>query len=80
MRAFLKSHCYNCRNYKKQKGKVRLDDLPYVINDIITAERFAQHQKVAREVAFSGPRDQLESWQSLPTATHARIGIPIIIS
>jgi hypothetical protein len=59
LRTFLKSHCYNCRNYKKRKGKVQLDDLPYVINDIVAAERFAKHQKVAREVAFSGPRDQL---------------------
>ncbi len=53
MRALLKSHCYNCHNYKKQKGKIRLDDLPYVINDIVATERFAKHQKVAREVAFS---------------------------
>ena len=36
-----------------------------------TAARFAKHQKVARVVAFSGPRDQLESWQSLPSATPA---------
>ena len=80
MRLLLKPHFYHCHNYKKQKGKVRLDDLPYVINDIVATERFAKHQKVAREVAFSGPRDQLESWQSLPSATHARIGISIIIS
>ena len=36
-----------------------------------TAARFAKHQKVARVVAFSGPRDQLESWQGLPSATPA---------
>ena len=36
-----------------------------------TSARFAKHQKVARVVAFSGPRDQLESWQSLPSATPA---------
>lgn len=34
-----------------------------------TAARFAKHQKVARVVAFSGPRDQLESWHGLPSAT-----------
>ena len=36
-----------------------------------TSARFAKHQKVARVVMFSGPRDQLESWQSLPSATPA---------
>jgi hypothetical protein len=34
-----------------------------------TAARFAIHQKVARVVMFSGPRDQYETWQSLPSAT-----------
>ena len=34
-----------------------------------TAARFAKHQKVARVVAFCGPRDQFQSWQSLPSAT-----------
>ncbi len=34
-----------------------------------TAARFAKHQKVARVVAFCGPRDQHQSWQSLPSAT-----------
>jgi hypothetical protein len=34
-----------------------------------TAARFAKHQKVARVVMFSGPRDQYESWQGFPTAT-----------
>ena len=36
-----------------------------------TAARFAKHRKVARVVMFCGPRDQLESWQSLPSATPA---------
>lgn len=36
-----------------------------------TAARFAIHQRVDRVVAFCGPRDQLESWQSLPSATPA---------
>jgi hypothetical protein len=34
-----------------------------------TAARFAKHQKVSRVVAFCGPRDQYQSWQSLPSAT-----------
>ena len=34
-----------------------------------TASRFAKHQKVSRVVAFCGPRDQYQSWQSLPSAT-----------
>ena len=36
-----------------------------------TSARFAKHQKVARVVAFAGPRDQFESWQGLPSATPA---------
>lgn len=34
-----------------------------------TAARFAIHQQVDRVVMFSGPRDQTETWQSLPSAT-----------
>lgn len=34
-----------------------------------TAARFAKHQKVSRVVMFCGPRDQLQNWQSLPSAT-----------
>lgn len=34
-----------------------------------TAARFAIHQKVDRVVMFCGPRDQLETWQALPSAT-----------
>lgn len=34
-----------------------------------TAARFAKYQKVSRVVALCGPRDQLQSWQSLPSAT-----------
>ncbi len=34
-----------------------------------TASRFAKHQKVSRVVALCGPRDQLQTWQSLPSAT-----------
>jgi len=36
-----------------------------------SSARFAKHQKVDRVVCFCGPRDQLESWQSLPSVTPA---------
>ena len=36
-----------------------------------TASRFAKFQKVSRVVAFCGPRDQLQTWQSLSSATPA---------
>lgn len=36
-----------------------------------TAARFAKHQRVDRVVMFCGPRDQLEVWQGLPSATPA---------
>ncbi len=34
-----------------------------------TSARFAKHQKVSRVVALCGPRDQLQTWQALPSAT-----------
>lgn len=34
-----------------------------------TAARFALHQKVGRVVMLCGPRDQLQNWQKLPSAT-----------
>ncbi len=34
-----------------------------------TAARLAQHQKLDRVICFSGPRDQDQSWQALPSAT-----------
>ncbi len=34
-----------------------------------TSARFAVHQKVSRVVMFCGPRDQLQTWQSLPSKT-----------
>lgn len=36
-----------------------------------TAARFAIHQQVDRVVMLSGPRDQLETWYTLPSATPA---------
>lgn len=34
-----------------------------------TAARFAKHQKVSRVVMLCGPRDQMQEWQKLPSAT-----------
>lgn len=34
-----------------------------------TAARFAQYKKLDRVLCFSGPRDQDQSWQKLPSAT-----------
>lgn len=39
-RALLKTHCYQCHNADKQKGRVRLDDLPLTIANVETAERW----------------------------------------
>ena len=36
-----------------------------------TAGRMAKHVRVDRVVMFCGPRDQLETWQALPSATPA---------
>lgn len=36
-----------------------------------TSARFAKHQAVDRVVMLCGPRDQLETWQGLPSATPA---------
>ena len=35
-----------------------------------TAARFGLYQKVDRVVMFCGPRDNLDNWQALPSATH----------
>ncbi len=37
---FFKSFCLDCHNADKQKGKVRLDDIPFSIADIPTADRW----------------------------------------
>ena len=39
-RALLKSHCFKCHNADKQKGRVRLDDLPFNLTGAQTAERW----------------------------------------
>ena len=39
-RAMLEAHCFKCHNAEKQKGRVRLDDLPFEIGNVETAERW----------------------------------------
>ena len=39
-KAFLEKHCTECHNEDKQKGKVRLDNIPLTFNDVQTAERW----------------------------------------
>ncbi len=39
-RALLESHCQSCHGAEKQKGKFRVDDLPFSITDIASAERW----------------------------------------
>ena len=38
--AFFQSYCVDCHNADKQKGKMRLDDVPFAVGDIPTAERW----------------------------------------
>jgi mono/diheme cytochrome c family protein len=46
-RALFKEHCVSCHSAEKQKGKFRLDDLPFTITDIETAEKW---QKVLNQM------------------------------
>ena len=39
-RAFLEDHCKQCHGPEKQKGKFRVDDLPFAIQDLQNAERW----------------------------------------
>jgi len=47
LRALFKEHCVSCHGAEKQKGKVRVDDLPFTITNIETAERW---QKVLNQM------------------------------
>jgi hypothetical protein len=46
-RDFLEQHCQKCHGSEKQKGKFRVDDLPFQITNIETAERW---QKVLNQI------------------------------
>jgi hypothetical protein len=39
-RALLETHCLKCHGPKQQEGKFRVDDLPFAIRDLETAERW----------------------------------------
>ncbi|MEK0445898.1 MAG: hypothetical protein RLZZ399_1219 [Verrucomicrobiota bacterium] len=38
--AFFEKYCLSCHDAEKQKGKVRLDDIPFKIGDVVSAERW----------------------------------------
>ena len=61
-RAFFKQYCTGCHNEEKQKGKVRLDDLPFQIANVNTADRW---QKVLA-VLNSGEMPPEDEKQPLP--------------
>ena len=63
-RALLESHCTKCHNADKQKGRVRLDDLPFTIGGIVTAERW---QKIL-DALNSGEMPPEDEEQILDTA------------
>lgn len=62
----------NWRQFINEEGKtLRWDKviIAGISHGSTTAARFALHQKVDRVVMFSGPRDQHETWYTLPSAT-----------
>ena len=46
-RSFLKNNCVECHNAKKQKGKLRLDNVSFAINSIEQADRW---QKILNQI------------------------------
>ncbi len=46
-RAFFKDYCVECHNEKKQKGKLRLDDVSFVLDSIENADRW---QKILNQI------------------------------
>ena len=71
--ALAKSHPEQGWGHFLAKGQLRWDDVIVAgsSHGSTTAARFAKHQQVSRVVMFCGPRDQLQQWQSLPSATPA---------
>ena len=81
-RGFLKAHCTECHGAEKQKGKLRLDEIPFVLDSVELADRW---QKILNQVnsgemppedtkqpAVTAKTDFLESLsQTLVTARHA---------
>ena len=80
-RGFLKAHCTGCHGAEKQKGKLRLDEIPFVLDSVELADRW---QKILNQVnsgemppedtkqpALTAKTDFLESLsQTLVTARH----------
>ena len=46
-RAFFKDYCVECHNEKKQKGKLRLDDIAFTLDSIENADRW---QKILNQI------------------------------
>ena len=46
-RAFFKDYCTECHNEKKQKGKLRLDDISFALDSVENADRW---QKILNQV------------------------------
>jgi len=46
-RAFFKDYCTECHNEKKQKGKLRLDDISFVLDSVENADRW---QKILNQI------------------------------
>ena len=61
-RGYFENYCLSCHNADKQKGKVRLDDIPFTLSDLQTAERW---QKVLG-VINSGEMPPAEEKQPKP--------------
>lgn len=62
----------NWKQFLTRDGKGLLWDkviLAGISHGSTTAARMARHVRVNRVVMFSGPRDQYDAWQKLPSAT-----------
>ena len=46
-RAFFKEYCIECHNEKKQKGKLRLDDISFTLDSVEKADRW---QKILNQI------------------------------
>ena len=63
-RAFLKEYCVECHNADKQKGKLRLDDIPFTLDTVQWADRW---QKILNQVN-SGEMPPEDAKQPAPVA------------
>lgn len=63
-RAFFKDYCVECHNEKKQKGKLRLDDISFALDSVENADRW---QKILNQIN-SGEMPPDDEKQPDPTA------------